>query len=94
MRNFWQGPVGSNWELVYAGSRTKNLMNMSGLGALKIFTETVTAIGGFDVEEVGTYIAPNNQSPLTITAVNGTLMQLRTDTGQTLTFNLQTKQYS
>ena len=94
VRNGWQGPVGSNWELVYAGVRMNPTDMSQGPGALRIYTETVTATGGFDVNYVGIYVAPNNESPLTITAVNGSLMQLRTDTGKTLTFNLQTNQYS
>lgn len=94
VRNFWEGPVGSNWELVYAGASANSLNQNLGPGGLRIYTETVTATGGLDDNYVGMYPAPNNQSPLTITAVNGTLMQLRTDTGNTLTFNLQTNQYS
>jgi hypothetical protein len=86
VRNFWEGPVGSNWELVYSGALMSPTAQNPGPGALRIYTKTV--------DYIGTYVAPNNQSPLTITAVNGTLMQLRTDTGQTLTFNLQTNQYS
>jgi hypothetical protein len=86
VRNFWQGPVGSNWELVYAGARANPVNQNLGPGALRIYTKTV--------DYIGTYVAPNNESPLTITAVNGSLMQLRTDTGKTLTFNLQTNQYS
>ena len=94
VRNGWQGPVGSNWELVYAGASANPLNQNLGPGGLRIYTETATSTGGLDDNYVGMYPSPNNQSPLTITAVNGSIMQLRTDTGNTLTFNLQTNQYS
>lgn len=93
VENLWQGPVGSNWELVYAGAE-KNPDGSLGPGALKLYTEAPDSDGGFDIHSIGTYPAPNGVSDLIIVAVNGNLMQLRTDTGGTLVFNLQTNQYS
>ena len=85
MNNFWQGPVGSNWELVYAGAE-RNPDGSVKQGALKLYTKDLTPIG--------TYPAPSGAGALTIIAVKGSLMQLRTDTGSTLVFNLQTNQYT
>lgn len=93
VRNFWQGPVGSEWYLVYAGARV-NPNGSAGQGALVLYTEKPTSDGGFDINSIGTYPAPHGDRALTITAVNGHSMQLRTDTGSTLVFDLQTKQYS
>lgn len=85
VNNFWQGPVGSNWELVYAGAE-RNPDGSVKQGALKLYTKDLTPIG--------TYPAPSGAGALTIIAVKGSLMQLRTDTGSTLVFNLQTNQYT
>ncbi|HLG76856.1 MAG TPA: hypothetical protein VKX46_10600, partial [Ktedonobacteraceae bacterium] len=93
VRNFWQGPVGPNWELVYSGAR-KNADGSVGPGALRVYTETPDATGGFKIDAVGTFVAPGNQSALLITSYNGTILQLRTDTGKTLSFNLLTNQYN
>lgn len=92
VRNFWQGPVGSNWELVYAGAKV-NPDSSAGPGALRLYTEVANADGGFDIHYLGTYVVPNSSGALTIIAVNGYIMQLHTDAGRQLTFNLQNNQY-
>lgn len=93
VRNFWQGPVGSSWELVYSGAR-KNADGSLGPGALRVYTETPDTAGGFKIDAVGMFVAPGNQSALTITSYNGTILQLQTDAGKTLSFNLLTNQYN
>jgi hypothetical protein len=50
--------------------------------------------GGFDIRSIGTYTAPDGARLLTVVAVNGDLMQLRTDTGSSLVFNLKTNTFS
>lgn len=84
VRDAWLGQVDSTWENVYAGGFT-NPDGSVGQGALKIYT----ALDQY----IGTYTAPAGSAALTITAVNGDVMQLRTDSGVTLTFNLQTHLY-
>lgn len=93
VRNFWQGLVGKDWELVYAGAKVNSDGSM-GPGALVLYNETINHLGGFDLKVIGTYPAPNATTALTITAVNGNIMQLSTDTGNVLIFNLQTDQYN
>ncbi len=93
LANSWQGPVGSTWELVYAGGN-KDPQNNVGPGALVLFTVTANLSGGFDIRNIGTYTAPDGARILTIVAVNGDLMQLRTDSGGSLVFNLKTKTFS
>ena len=93
VNTYWQGPVDSNWELVYAGAKKNPADDSVGPGALKVYTEGVGSCGGFAIQPIGTFLAPKGAGMLTIVAVNGTLMQLRTDTGSTLVFNLQTNQY-
>lgn len=93
MRNSWQGPVGKDWMFAYAGAKP-NAGHASELGSIALYTQTVNAYGGFDFHPVGTFSAPTGTTPLTIVSVKGTLLQLHSDTGQTLTFNLQTHQFS
>ncbi|WIG58632.1 MAG: hypothetical protein OJF49_001378 [Ktedonobacterales bacterium] len=88
VRNAWQGQVSGVWELVYAGVvYSDKAMCTGGQGGLRIYNRVSTA-------SLGTFLAPAGTSALTITAVNGVVMQLRSDTGQILTFNLQTHQYA
>ncbi|SRR5260370_1070015 len=58
--NMQQGPVGSNWELVYAGAE-RNPDGSVKQGALKLYTKDLTPIG--------TYPAPSGAGALTIIAV-------------------------
>jgi hypothetical protein len=91
VRNFWQGPVGANWLLVYAGA-TRNPDGSTGAGAVRVYTESATSTGDYALHLLGTYAAPRG-GPLTITAVSGNLMTLRAATGATLVFNLATTSY-
>lgn len=87
VRNAWQGQVNGVWELVYSGVvYSDKAMCTGGQGGLRIYNRVSTA-------NLGTFLAPAGTSALTITAVNGVVMQLRSDSGQLLTFNLQTHQY-
>ena len=91
VQNFFQGPVGSDWVLVYAGSKT-NPDGSSGQGGVVLYTETINQQGGFDLHPLGTFLAPNSTA-LTTTAAKGNLLTLRSTSGQVLTFDLSTHQY-
>jgi hypothetical protein len=86
VNNCWQGSIGSNWVLVYVGSTVKPDGRI-GQGALRLYTSTE------NFHLIGIYVAPNGTSALTITAVNGDLMHLHTNTGSSLIFDLLTDQY-
>jgi hypothetical protein len=91
VRNFWQGPVGANWLLVYAGA-TRNADGSTAAGALRVYTEAPTPDGGFSIHLVGVFTAARGDA-LTISAANGTVLTLRSDMGATLTFNLATTSF-
>lgn len=93
VRNSWQGPVGGDWVFAYAGAKP-NADRSSGQGSIVLYTQTVNAFGGYDFHPVGTFAAPTGTTALTIVAVKGTLLQLRSDTGQALAFNLATHQFA
>jgi hypothetical protein len=89
VHNMWEGPVGSTWEYVYAGGTPENPASGNTTpvhGAIWMF---IGAVG----KNLKKFPAPNGTSPLTISGINGTVLLLRTDTGATLTFDLQTNQY-
>jgi len=92
VRNFWQGPVGSDWILAYAGAKP-NADGTAGQGGIALYTETVNQFGGFDMHPLGIFLAPAGCPALTITAIQGNLMTVRPVSGRTLTFNLQTHQF-
>ncbi|WIG61171.1 MAG: hypothetical protein OJF49_003919 [Ktedonobacterales bacterium] len=85
VNNSYAGPVNGVWEVVYAG-RVTNQDGSAGQGGLRIYNMVTDT-------NLGQFLAPAGTSALTITAVNGVVMQLRSDSGQLLTFNLQTHQY-
>jgi hypothetical protein len=92
VRNFWQGPVGRDWVLAYAGVQPK-ADGTAGQGGIVLYTETVNAVGGFDLHPLGTFLVPSASPALSITAVQGNLMIVRSENGPPLTFNLQTHQF-
>jgi hypothetical protein len=92
VRNSWQGPIGSNWVLAYAGAKP-NADGTVDQGGIALYTETANAAGGFDLHPLGTFLAPSDNPALTITAVQGNLITVRSENGHTLTFNLQTHQF-
>jgi hypothetical protein len=90
--NFWQGPVDSDWVLAYAGAKS-NADGTAGVGGIVLYTETVNNLGGFDLHPLGTFLAPNGTSALTITARQGNLLLLHSKVGQQLAFNLVSHQF-
>ncbi|MEO7020382.1 MAG: hypothetical protein ABI234_09560 [Ktedonobacteraceae bacterium] len=92
VRNFWQGQVGNDWVLVYSGAKTKS-DGKAGSGGLVLYTETANAQGGFDLHPLGTFLAPNGTTALTIAAANGNRLQLSSASGANLTFDLVTHQF-
>lgn len=91
-RNFWQGPVGNDWVLAYAGAKTRSDGTV-GPGGLTLYTEMANTQGGFDLRPLGTFLAPNGTAALTITAVDGTILQLSSESGSHLAFDLVTHQF-
>ncbi len=92
VRNNWQGPVGQNWVLAYAGAKT-NQDGTLGQGGVVLYTETANAQGSFDLHPQGIFLAPKGTTVLTITAEQGNLLTLHSASGQTLTFNLLKRQF-
>lgn len=90
--NFWQGPVGSDWVLAYAGTKM-NANGTAGPGGIVLYTETVNNQGGVDLHPLGTFLAPNGTTALTITAQEGKLLLLRNKAGQQVRFNLTSHQF-
>lgn len=93
IENWWKGPSGPGWLLVYAGA-TKNVRNGTlGQAALRLYTMTPNTLGGFDLGYIGTFPASTTSGPLMITVVNGDVVRLRTKGWAIVTFNLLTHQY-
>ncbi len=92
VHNFWQGPVGSDWVLAYAGAKT-NPDGTPGVGGIVLYTETINNQGGFDLHPLGTFLASKGTTALVITAQQGNLLLLHSVTGQQLAFNLISHQF-
>ena len=83
--NSYLGPIGTKWYDAYAGENI-NADGSAGPGAVRVYT--------VDLNYVGDYIAPGPVGKLRIIGYSGVILQLHADSGQNLTFNIQTHQYT
>ncbi len=77
----YQGPVDGHWVVIYAGTAWTNFPT-TGVGALRVYTVGVRFVGVFD--------APDGSGDLNITGVSGTTLQIVSDKGTHLTFDMAT----
>lgn len=92
VRSLWQGPVGGTWILAYSGAKLQSNGTVY-RGGLVLYTEIVNAKGGFDLYPVGTFLTPKGTTALTITAAHETLLDVSSESGTNLTFDLITHQF-
>ena len=94
--NQWTGPVpgsGDVWYRVFAGANFPGTSS-AGTPAIYVDLSTPTPDGyGFDIKFVGIYTIPAADTWLTVTAVNGSLVDLMTQSGRVYHFDLTTKSY-
>jgi hypothetical protein len=88
VRNVWQGPIGAGWLLVYAGAR-RGAPGGADQAAVRVYSETPD----LHMTLIGTFPASNASGAVRIAGASGTRIQLQTDTGSTLAFDLLTDQY-
>jgi hypothetical protein len=92
VQSLWQGPLGNNWVLAYAGAKPAS-DSAPQQGGILLYTAPKNAPMGSDLHLVGMFLAPGQITSLSILSANGNLLQLRSDSGGMLTFDLQTHQY-
>jgi hypothetical protein len=92
VQSLWQGPLGNSWMLAYAGAKPASDSSPQ-QGGILLYTAPKNAPMGSDLHLVGTFLAPGQVTSLSILSANGNLLQLRTDSGGLLTFDLQTHLY-
>lgn len=94
--NQWAGPIsgsGDVWYRVFAGANAPG-QSGSGTPAVYVDTSTPTSDGySFDITFVGIFTLPSADSALTITAVNGSVIDLKTQAGRVYHFDLSARQY-
>lgn len=88
--NFWQGPVGTDWLLAYAGAAPSTPNGPPARGAVRLYSETAA----MHLSLIGTFPAPEGTGPLTITAVSDDVLHARTDNGGSVSFDLRTHRYN
>jgi hypothetical protein len=94
-RNVWQGPVANSdrWLQVNAGI----LVNPDGsLGQAAVILQTMIPDpkdGNYQYTIVGTVTAPTHSGALKIIAENAGVLQLQTDGGETVYFDLQARSF-
>ena len=97
VNNQWHGPSGNSsntWWDVYAGSKGQP-DGSPGAPALYVDSSAPTSDGySFLTAHLGIFTAPNADSSLTIIAVNGAVLDLKTQSGRVYHFNLATDTYN
>ncbi len=90
-QNFWQNQVAPGiWMLVYAGQQITPTVQ----GALYVERETVTAAAGVTgITPVGMFGAPTGVDSVRVVGWHGTVLDLETSGGASLTFNIATDRY-
>lgn len=89
--NFYQGPGGSNWYLVFAGTNgVYTGTNLNGTAGLRILSESPIN----QMTPVGSFPLPNDFGALRVTAFSGDVITVVDSHGQTRHFNLATLTYS
>lgn len=86
--NFYQGPAGTQWYLVYAGA-TVTADGGTGGGAVRVISESATNT----LTMVGTFNAPVAGGALHIVGYQASTLTLATDSGRTVRFALDTLQF-
>jgi hypothetical protein len=89
--NFWQGPVGGRWLLVYAGGVRGGDGSVT-RGGLRVYTEPVDPNVGSDLTYVGEYSAAS-MSPLRLVGVSGTVAALQDGNSRRLQFDLGSRTF-
>lgn len=93
VHNSWGGRVGTDWIVVYAGGQSSHHDGVPDLAAVRLFEENETANHcAYDQNLLGDFTLSGHQS-LTITAVSGNIMSLKTDDGNTVTFDLLMRRF-
>lgn len=95
VKNAWHGPGGSHvWLAVFAGgARQHPGMDMSTQAAVRVMSMNPDPSGPLNLQDVGTFVAPGTASSLTISGVSGNVLNLITDAGKSLTFDVTTDTY-
>lgn len=87
--DFWQGPVGSNWELAYAGLERGAAHPSGPRGALRLYIETPDQWGGLHLSFLGEFVPPTDSGGLKIVSTHAEGLGVQSDGGHAYVFNLQ-----
>lgn len=88
--NVYQGPVGDDWFIVYAGMTGSENPVGAGIAGVKIFHEPEPGTFG----QLGTILDTSTSGALTISSVSREVMALTTPSGERVTFDLATQQFT
>jgi hypothetical protein len=88
VRNVWQGPIGSAWLLVYAGAK-RGPGGGADQAAVRVYSETPD----LHMTLVGTFPVANQVGSVRIAGANGHRIELQTDNGSRVAFDLLTQQF-
>jgi hypothetical protein len=86
--NMYRAPVGARWLFAFAGA-TRDENGQPAQGAMRVYQ--LTASGAYTF--VGLYPAPSGTGALRVSAGAGTVLTLATDSGRSLTFDLDGLSY-
>jgi hypothetical protein len=88
VRNLWRGPVGTSWLLVYAGTE-RGRSGAADRAAVRVFTETPD----LHMTLIGTFPMRNGARALRVAGARGNVVELQTERGSKVSFDLLTHQF-
>ncbi|HEY9288017.1 MAG TPA: hypothetical protein VIT43_08350 [Candidatus Dormibacteraeota bacterium] len=93
INNVWIGQIGPDYIQAWAGGISTNADSTPNSAAIWLFSITESANHcGWEENSSGEFLLSGYKS-LTVTAVNGTVMTLATNTGHQINFDLVARQF-
>ncbi len=87
-QNAYSGPAGRHWYTVYVGCKfDSQAPDYLGDGGVFVFQDDGATVN------LGPFIAPGHLSCLKAVSYSGVMLRLRSNTGQTITFDVLTRTY-
>jgi hypothetical protein len=88
VKNLWRGQVGTSWLLVYAGTE-RGRAGAPDRAAIRVFAETPD----LHTTLIGTFPVKNEAQAVRVARASGNIVELQTEGGSKVSFDLLTRQF-
>ena len=88
VQNFWRGQLGASWLLVYAGTR-RSPEGAPDQAAIRVYSESPD----LRLTLIGTFPLNDGSKAARVSGSNGSMVELQTDGGRKISFDLNARQF-